>query len=119
MSQAVALLLSVLLELPVVFALVLLLRWVPRAQLGRLALVGAAVTLLTHPFAWHGFPFLREAIPSYWPRAFVIEGGVAVVEGLLYAWLMRLPVWKGQVLGWAANGFSYGLGLVIIEVFYR
>ncbi len=116
MTQGVALFLSVLLELPVVVGLALLLGWVPREQLGRLLLVGAAATLLTHPFAWHGFPFLQEPIPNYWVRAVIIEGGVATVEGLLYAAMMGLPWWKGQVLGWAANGFSYGMGLVIFAV---
>lgn len=119
MTQGVALLLSLLFELPLVFGLVALGRWVPRARWGRLLLVGVAATLVTHPFAWHGFGLLRELVPPYWWRAALIEGGVAVVEGLIYAAFLGLRWWRGQLLGWAANGFSYGLGLVIIEVFYR
>jgi hypothetical protein len=118
-SQGEALLLSLLLELPLVLAISALLAWVPRARLGHLLLVGASATLLTHPFAWHGFGIIRGLVPDYWARAVLIEGGVAVVEGLLYSRLMTVGWARGQVLGWVANAFSFGLGLVIMERFYR
>ena len=85
----------------------------------RLAAVALAATLLTHPFAWHGFAALKGLVPGYWPRALIIEGGVAVVEGLLYGSLAGAGLWRGQLMGWAANAWSYGLGLLILEAFYR
>jgi hypothetical protein len=83
MTQLQALLLSILIEVPVVLALAQVLGVGARVGWRRLALVGCAATLLTHPFAWHGFPVLAEAVPNYPLRALIIEGGVATVEGLL------------------------------------
>lgn len=119
MSQTTALFLSLLFEVPLVVLIATALRWVPRQELPRLVAIACACTLVTHPFAWFGFPGLRELIPPYWARAFVIEGGVAVVEGLLYGWLAGLGLVRGQVLGWSANAFSYGLGLVIFAFLAR
>lgn len=118
MSQTTGLLLSLLFEVPVVLGIALAMGWLQRKDLLRFIAIACACTLVTHPFAWHGFAALRELIPPYWPRALVIEGGVAIVEGLIYGWLVPLGFVRGQALGWSANAFSYGLGLVIFAVFY-
>ena len=116
MTQPLALALSLLLELPVVVGLCLALGWVERRSLLRLLAVGAAATLLTHPFAWHGFTALKPWVGPYWLRALLLEGGVAVVEGLLYAALVPVGRGRGQILGWAANAWSYGFGLGLLAL---
>lgn len=113
MTQLQALLLSILLEVPVVVALARLLG--VDTPLRRLVLTACAATLLTHPFAWHGFRVLSGVFPSYWVKAGVIEGGVAVVEGLLYWRVAGAGFGRGQALGWASNAFSYGIGLLLFR----
>ena len=115
MTQLQALLLSILIEVPVVLALARALGGLERVGWRRLVVVGCAATLLTHPFAWHGFSVLRDVVSPYPLRALVIEGGVAVVEGLLYGTVGRMGLARGQALGWASNAVSYGIGLVLFR----
>ena len=112
MTQAQALLLSLLIEVPA--ALALCAWWGPGAHRGlrRVALTGLAATLLTHPFAWTLLPALHGHLPR-WARWLLVEGGVAVIEGLLFARLAGLDLRRGQVVGWTANALSFGVGLVI------
>ena len=115
MSQLEALLLSLLLEVPLVM---LLARFALRARpvpAGRLLVVALAATLITHPFAWHGFGWMRPYLPAFWPRALIIEGAVAVVEGALYATFARQGALRGQLLGWSANAFSFLSGLWLMR----
>lgn len=118
MTQAQALLLSLLLELPV--ALALCAAWGPGAHGGlrRVALTGLAATLLTHPFAWTALPALHAHLPL-WARSLLVEGGVAVIEGLLYSRLGGLSAGRGQLVGWIANALSYGVGLIIFALIRR
>lgn len=115
MNQGQALLLSLLLEIPTALALCAL--WGPAAHrgLGRVALTGLAATMLTHPFAWTLLPGLHAVLP-FWARALLVEGGVAVIEGLLFSRLAGLSGARGQAVGWSANAVSYGVGLVIFAV---
>ena len=107
MTQAQALGLTLLFEVPLVLALAA--RW--RPPWGRLALVACAASLLTHPFAWNGIRHL-DALP-FWARAALFETAVALVEGAMYARLVPLGWRRGLLLGVAANAFSFGLGLVL------
>ena len=113
MTQEIALLLTLSLELPVVAALVLGLRWCPRSRWPWLLLLAAATSLITHPFAWHGIPELRASIPSYWARTALVEGLVVVAEGLLYMHFLPLSVRRGMATALLANGVSWGLGLLL------
>ena len=115
MTQLQALLLSLMLELPVVFLCVGVGRWLPRTGWRRLVIVGLAATLVSHPFAWAGFGVLRPVLPSFWLRALLIEGAVALFEGVLYARVARLGWLRGLAVGLAANAWSFGVGLVIME----
>jgi hypothetical protein len=112
MNQAQALALSIIIELTV--ALGLCAAWGPAAHGGlrRVTLTALAATLLTHPFAWWALPALAGHLPRL-VRILLVEGGVAVVEGLLYARLGGLSLGRGQVVGWVANAASFGVGLVI------
>jgi hypothetical protein len=79
-----------------------------RRGLARLLAVGAAGSLLTHPFAWAAIGPARAA----WGRGgdLCVEGAVAVVEAALLArWVPLAPRWAV----WAAvvaNGGSYAIG---------
>ena len=112
MNQLTALLLTLALEVPV--ALLFGLRWGRRRGEGleRLLAVSVAASLITHPFAWHLLPALAGSM-SWAGRVLLVEGGVAIVEGLLYAHFAGLGLVRGQVLGWVANSWSFGLGLVL------
>lgn len=116
MTQTQALLASLALEVPLVLGIAAGLGWARgRRPLLRLLLVACAATLITHPFAWFGFRGLAPFL-SYWPRAAVIEGAVAVTEGLLYARVAGLGARRGLVLGFVANAFSYGVGIGLFRL---
>ncbi|MCB9522962.1 MAG: hypothetical protein H6702_06235 [Myxococcales bacterium] len=74
------------------------------------ALVAAAASLLTHPFAFTANRWLPWAFP--W-RAALIEATVVAVEAL--AWRALLPAPLRRALGLAAltNAVSFGLGLAV------
>lgn len=110
MSQLEAMLLSLAVEVPVALALAVLLTRAPRVKLWRLALVAVAATLVSHPFAWYANTHLGGTFPV---RAAIIEVSVTVLEAALYAWLGRLGVWRGLAVSTAANGASFGVGLLI------
>ena len=74
--------------------------------------VGVAVNVATHPLAWA--LAVRGALPYL-----AIEGGVWLVEAaLIYAaaraWRRRLPIHESLLVSLAANGFSAGVGLLIL-----
>ncbi|MDP6933792.1 MAG: hypothetical protein QGG40_12790 [Myxococcota bacterium] len=112
MTQLEALALSLAIEIPVVMLIGM--GWGP--QLKRLGLVAACVTLLTHPFAWWGFHYLQESIPSFYVRASLIEGAVAGAESTLFAMLLSLPPRRALALGVTANLVSFGVGLALSEI---
>lgn len=107
MNQTQALAWSLLVEVPVVWALA-----GPVADRRRLLAVAAACTLLTHPFAIASFAALRPHL-SYPVRALVVESVVALVEGGVLASVGGLP--RGRALGAsvAANAASYLTGLAL------
>jgi hypothetical protein len=116
MTQLEALILSLALEVPVAVGLAagMGLRRGPAAHrgLGRVGVTGLAATLLTHPFAWTLLPGLEDILPL-WARILLVEGGVAVVEGLMFARLAGMGWVRGQVVGWTANAVSFGAGVLI------
>lgn len=116
MTQTQALLASLLLEVPLVLGIAAALGWARgRRALLRLMLVACAATLVTHPFAWHAFRGLAPFL-AYWPRAALIEGAVALTEGLLFARVAALGGRRGLLLGFVANGFSYGVGIALFRL---
>lgn len=114
MTETEARLFSIATEGALVFLLVALNRWPiwPRGgrhPIVRLALLVAACTLITHPFAWGINEALRGQF-SYWPRVGAIELAVSLVEGALYATIAGFGWGRGMALGFAANAFSFSLG---------
>jgi len=109
MKQTDALLFSLAMEIPLV--MIVARSWVPDWR--RIVVTGACCTLLTHPFAWWSFRLLRPHLASFPARALVIEVTVALVEAALYAKLLPVSWRRALVLGFAANAFSFGLGVAI------
>lgn len=114
MTQAEALGLTLLLEVPLALALARAAGWLPTARLGRLAVVAAAGSFLTHPAAWHGLPALAPHLP-WLARVLLVEGGVGLIEGLLLARLVPLGMARGIALGLAINAVSFGIGRLILR----
>ena len=108
--------LSLAVEVPLAVGLAAGARWASGgAALGRLALLACAATLLTHPFAWATFRGLQGALP-WATRAVLVEGAVVLVEGALYARVAGLGARRGLALALAANGASFGIGLVFTRL---
>ncbi|MEC7948704.1 MAG: hypothetical protein VX265_14150 [Myxococcota bacterium] len=116
MNQSQALLVSLLLEVPLVLVIAVGLGWSRgRRSVSRLVLVSLAATLVTHPLAWMSFQALAP-VAGYWPRVLLIEGGVALAEGWLYVRFAALGRRRGLLLGVLANAFSYGTGLLVLKL---
>ncbi len=112
MNQGSALLLTLMLETVVAVPLLVALKWAPERRWWELVSIVCAASLLTHPFAWMLVVELRGWAPGFWARAIPVELGLTVAEGLFYAWLLPLKRWRGLVLSVAANGLSFGYGVL-------
>lgn len=112
MSQLQALLLTLGLEVPLVLFLATALRW--NVDPRRLFVVACTTSLLTHPFAWSGLPALAPHL-DWWPRVLLVEGGVGLVEAMLYRALVPLPWQRALSAGLLANAFSFGIGLLVFS----
>lgn len=109
-AQWTALLLTLLLEIPIVVVAV---RWrASNYASWRAAAVGAAATCLTHPLVW--FMILRglQGVP-YMARLAVMELFAVVVEGIIYARFLPMRAREAFVLSLVANGISCGVGMLL------
>lgn len=109
MSQPVALLLSLLLEVPLLLAIARYKRW---CDLRQLLIVGLAATLLTHPFAWTGALWIYSYLPFPWGWL-VIELAVTLAEAGLFRGFVGVSWQRALILSGLANGFSATVGLVL------
>ena len=112
MTELEALGLTVAIELPVAFAWFGLARWLERADWGRGVLVVIAASLLSHPLAWRANEAWLRPWP-FWPRATVIEVGVAIVEAGVLAWGLSLGRRRAIVVAVTMNAASFGLGVLL------
>lgn len=112
-TQPEALALTLALELPVVLGLGRLLSRPDAPSWGRLLLAGLAASMLTHPLAWLANEQLAGAL-AFPPRAALIEIAVAAVEAAVLGWAVPLRAGIAAVVAVAANGASFGLGLLIL-----
>lgn len=113
MTQLEALVATLLIETAVVMPLLRMLKWTPSGRWWAPLPVIFAASLLTHPFAWTLIVEMRGWAPSFWTRAIPVELALTVAEGLLYAWLLPVSRRRGLVLSVAANGTSFGVGLLL------
>lgn len=115
MTQLEALLLSLMVEVPVVALLAWRFAGARGSRLAPVALAAVAATLLTHPIAWwlntaglRGMPFAT--------RAAVIEAGVVVAEGgllmVLLGWRWRRSVGVSAL----ANAVSFAVGIAVVRM---
>lgn len=109
MTQLTAMLLSIGLEVP---ALLLCAWWWRDPRRWRIVGVGVLATVVTHPFVWHGIPWLATWIPSWPVRAGLAEVGAAAAEAGLFAWLLRWGRARAALASGLANAWSFGVGLL-------
>jgi hypothetical protein len=101
-TQAQALLLSLVIEVPVV--------WLAAGRDRRAAVMGAAATLLTHPLV---FTLTANQGPEAWlHRVAIAEVGAAVAEAALFWWFLALPPARAAGVSTVANAASFGVGLL-------
>ena len=115
MSQLTALALTLAIELAVVAVFAMVLRFWSRPAWPRAFMVGAAASLLSHPWAWWMNTSALVMLP-FFERALVIEGGVIAAESLLYALVGGLSWWRAILVATVANTASFGVGLVIASL---
>ena len=111
MTQTSAFLLTLAVELPLVFAGAWL-SGAPRPALRRLPWVALAANALTHPLLWLVDPLLAPTIGVAW-RWGLLETAIALVEGAAYAGAAGVGVGRGLGLAGLANAVSFGVGLWI------
>lgn len=112
MSQLEALGWTLGIELAVVAVLAVGFRLWPRAMWGRVMLVAAAASLLSHPWAWWANGALRPVLP-FASRAAIVEGTVVAFEAVVYAWATRLSWGRAVLVSAVANATSFGIGLLL------
>ncbi len=107
--QLVGLLLSLVVEVPLVLGLVRWFKW--PCNWRRLLLLAPGVTLLTHPFAWA----LNEDLAhvAMIPRLAFIELAVLLIEGLILGHWGQLGMARGFQVALAANLASFLIGLLV------
>ena len=121
MTQPEAMLLSIALETPVALLAVATIQRA-RAPAGRrlrdavprlawVALAAVVGTCITHPIVWR----LNNTLTGWstWSRLSTMECGAVVVEAATYVFVGRLPWRTAFVVSALANGFSFGVGLLI------
>lgn len=100
MSQSLALLWTLLLELPIVLAA----GWHWRIVWWRALLAGGLASGLSHPVAWQ--LALASSDEVYRWSWYAIEFGVWAFEAVILAWVMRLTPTRAAALSLAANACS-------------
>jgi hypothetical protein len=109
MSQPLAQLLSIVVEVAVAAGLVRLGGW---GSVRRVALVAAICTLASHPFAWWAIQQLNEPL-GYALAVLAVEAAVILAETLVYRWAVPMPGWRAFAVALAANVASTVFGLAI------
>ncbi len=109
MTEFEALLLSALIEAPIAFLLVRLMRWPCRGALHAGA-ASAVATAVSHPQLWEAAIWAYPRYP-YWPALITLEIGVVLVEGGLIAWMTQLRLDRAMLVSLAANSGSFLVGL--------
>lgn len=112
MTQPVALLIGLLIEIPLVMGLAIATKKMTFKELFQLLIIICATNFITHRIAWESndifMPYLNFTI-----RATIIELAVVVVEGIVYAVVSELGWKRGLFASLVANTASFFGGLAI------
>ncbi|MBD2205973.1 hypothetical protein H6G33_13975 [Calothrix sp. FACHB-1219] len=118
MTQLLALLISWLIEIPVVLIILVITKQLSSHRyICNSLFIAFAATLFTHPLAWESNQILTSYI-KFPLRVAVIESFVMIIEGILYTKFLKLNWRKGLLLSILANTTSFLAGLVINQLFY-
>ncbi|GJD18309.1 hypothetical protein RIVM261_032650 [Rivularia sp. IAM M-261] len=111
MTQSTALLISLIVEIPIV---IILLRQLSSLNSFWLAILACGATMLTHPIAWESNQIL---IPyaSFSVRSTLIESFVVLVEGIIYWVVLKLRCQQGLFISFIANIASFVAGLIFFS----
>ena len=123
MSQWLALLLTVAIEVPLVWGLAVLRGWARGARVS-LLLAGIGVNLATHPLLWLAELALQDRLVAF--RAGIglavlgvsglltLEAGVVLVEAIGYAVVVGLGFRRGLIASLLANATSLVIGIFLV-----
>lgn len=105
-----ALLLTWLIEIPILFVLVRYVFKVRQVSVWRILGVGLLASALTLPYLW----FLLPSILTTASGIYLGEILVFLVEALLYRWLLGMSYPKALLLSFIVNAISFLLGLFLL-----
>ena len=116
MTQFIALLISLAIEIPIVLLLIhFLQRFSSSVELLAMFALACGATLLTHPLAWMSNQIIIHDL-IFPARIIIIEAIVVFVEGFLYSQVLDLGWRKGLYLSMIANIASFCGGMIIYRV---
>ena len=111
MGQIEAMVLSMVVEAPVAFALVRVCDWPCRGPT-HAALAIALATAATHPQLWAASLWLYPRL-GYGAAVVLAEAGVVLVEAGIVAWVTELSPARSILVSALANAASVAVGLLL------
>ncbi|MEL6459722.1 MAG: hypothetical protein AAFQ91_15945 [Cyanobacteria bacterium J06621_15] len=115
MTQFIALLISLAIEIPIILLLThFLQRFSSSVELLAMFALACGATLLTHPLAWTSNQVMIYNL-AFPVRIIIIEAIVIFIEGFLYSQVLDLNWKKGLYLSFIANLASYCVGMIIYQ----
>ena len=112
MTQPVALLIGLAIEIPLVLGLARATQKMTLKELFQLLIIVGAANFITHPIAWQSNEILMPYF-NFTTRATIIEMAAVAVEGTIYAQLSDLGWRRGMFVSLVANAASFFGGLAI------
>lgn len=104
-----SLLLTIIIEIPIVFFLVRFIYRYKEIKISKIILVGFIASVLTLPYFWFILPFY---VPSRGLYLFLGEGLIIVIETIIYSQFLELKLSKAFIISLVANIISILGGLV-------
>ena len=111
MTEFEAMLLSVVIEAPIAFAIVAVTGWPCRGPFNT-ALAIALATAVTHPQLWTAALWLYPRI-GFWPTVGFAETLVVLVEATIILWAAGLAPVRALAVSAVANGASTLAGIAL------
>lgn len=120
LNQFSALLLSLIIEVPIVWWLNGSLfasktRQIDEYRTIEIIIIAICSTVLTHPWVWWLNVFLAPHLSFVW-RSISVEMGAIIVEAIVYRVSLQLAWQKAIGISLSANLLSFSLGLAIVKL---